>query len=321
MIHTLYLDITVAFLLDLILGDPLYRLHPIRLIGKTVLRFEKPFRKISSRQRMNGFLFSVFIISFWFLVVFGFLRALALLDQIWGYPIINKIFSIYIIYSCISIKDLRDKTIEIKRSLGKDSIETTRKKLSLIVGRQTSDLNEKEIIRATVETVAENIVDGILAPLFYVFIGGAPLMILYKTVNTLDSMVGYRNEKYIRFGWGSARIDDIFNFIPARLSSIFIPLASFISFKNGIQSIRTIWRDGQKHPSPNSGIPEAAVAGALGIQLGGVNYYHGKKSIKPLIGNHDRPLTPKHINDTILLAYLSGIIGLTLGLLIVSWFI
>jgi adenosylcobinamide-phosphate synthase len=313
-VHTIYFDISFAFLLDLLLGDPVYRFHPIRLIGNTIFFLEPRFRNISKNQIWNGFLFALFIITGWYLLVFGLLEGAGELDRKIGFPVVQKIISIFFIYSCISVKDLKDKAIEIKNSLSTDSIDVTRQKLSMIVGRETQRLNKGEIVRATVETVAENIVDGILSPLFFAFIGGAPAMVLYKAVNTLDSMVGYKNEKYIEFGRAGARFDDVCNFIPARLSALFIPLASLLILKNGGRSIVTAFRDGQKHSSPNSGISEAAVAGALGVRFGGVNFYHGKKSVKPYIGNPIHHLAPHHIRDAVTIAYVTGSLFLLTGI-------
>jgi len=158
----------------------------------------------------------------------------------------------------------------------------------MIVGRDTENLNKDEIIRATVETVAENSVDGVISPLFYAALGGAPLALAYKAISTLDSMVGYKNEKYIYFGWCSAKLDDVANYIPARISALLIPAVSFILRKRGQASWRIILQDGNKSPSPNAGIPEAGFAGALGIQLGGTASFQGKKSSRPFIGESSK---------------------------------
>jgi len=192
--------------------------------------------------------------------------------------------STFFIFTALSTRTLGKEARSIYQSLKAGNIKEARKKLSLIVGRDTENLDKDEIVRATVETVAENSVDGIISPLFYAALGGAPLALAYKAVNTLDSMVGYKNEKYIYFGWFSAKLDDAANYIPARLSILLILLASFILRKRTSKALHTILRDGKKSPSPNAGIPEAGFAGALGIQLGGINYYQGKKVSKPILG-------------------------------------
>ncbi len=165
----------------------------------------------------------------------------------------------------------------------------------MIVGRETSHLDEPEIVRGTVETVAENIVDAVISPLLYALIGGAPLAMAYRAVNTLDSMVGYKNEKYIHLGWASARLDDIANWIPARLTALLLTVSAFILRMNGRRAWRTMRRDARKHPSPNSGFPESTVAGALGIRLGGVNVYHGVESFRAYMGDALRPMESRDI--------------------------
>jgi adenosylcobinamide-phosphate synthase len=185
------------------------------------------------------------------------------------------------------------------------------------VGRDTNTLEHQDVIRATVETVAENIVDGVISPLFYAFIGGAPLALAYKAVNTLDSMVGYKNERYMDFGWASAKIDTSANFIPARLSVLFVPLASLIMGKDASNSWSMAIRDGKKNPSLNSGIPEAAIAGALGIQLGGLNYYDSKPVLKPHIGDNVNALETRHIKDSIKISYVSSGLFLIVGIVLI----
>lgn len=219
-------------------------------------------------------------------------------------------FELFIVYSCLAVGDLREKAFEIRDLLAQNNIDEARNKVGMIVGRDTRDLNEKEIVRATIETVAENIVDGIIAPLLFFAIGGAPLMLVYKTINTLDSMVGYKNDRYKDFGFFSAKIDDIANYIPARLSFFIISFSGLFIGQNFLKGIKMGIKDGQKNPSPNSGISEAIVAGLLGIQLGGTNYYFGVKSIKPIIGVQRVLLNRKHITETVYIAYFSSIVAL-----------
>ncbi|WHH60592.1 CobD/CbiB family cobalamin biosynthesis protein [Petroclostridium sp. X23] len=169
---------------------------------------------------------------------------------------------------------------------------------------------EKEVIRAAVETVAENIVDGIISPLFYAFLGGPVLAFVYKAVNTMDSMVGYMNDKYIHFGWAAAKLDDAANYIPARITGFIIPPASAILGLEAVHSCHVMWRDRRNHKSPNCAYPEAAVAGALGVQLGGTNTYFGTQVYKPTIGDDNRPLKPEDILYTIRIAYMTSFLSL-----------
>jgi len=192
--------------------------------------------------------------------------------------------------------------------LEKKSLREARIALSEIVGRETKNLETKEIVRATVESVAESTADGIIAPLFYLILGGPVLAIAYKAVNTLDSMVGYKNEKYKDFGRFAAKFDDLANFIPARISAVILPLAAFFCRKNIFMAIQTIKKDRRKHPSPNSGFPEAAVAGALGIQLGGMNYYQGVASQKPFIGSCSTPLKAVHIKESLMICHMGTLL-------------
>ena len=225
-----------------------------------------------------------------------------------------------IIYTALSIKDLGVESLAVFNALKKGDMDRARMFLSKIVGRDTANLDEREIIRATVETIAENIVDGIISPLFYAFLGGASLVMTYKAINTLDSMVGYKNKRYINFGWAAAKIDDITNFIPARLSIIFLVLASWISGYNPINTWNITMRDGRKNPSPNSGLPEAAVAGALGVRLGGLNYYNSIATEKPYIGNNINQLNKSHIKETVKIAYITSGLFIGIGLLLL-WLI
>jgi len=295
LIYSDWFILTAALVLDLLIGDPEYRFHPIRLIGNLIYKIENLFRKISANQKLNGGLFWCFIVGVTGIIGFFF-------DSI------HPVISIFITYSCLSIKDLKVKTFTVKEALEKNDILLARKKLSMIVGRETDKLNEKEISRAVVETISENIVDGILSPVFFYLLGGTPLMLAYKAVNTLDSMVGYKNDKYTNFGFVSAKIDDLCNFIPARLAYLFVTFGGMVTGNKISRGFITGWRDGQKNPSPNSGISEAIVAGLLQIQLGGVNYYHGKKINKPLIGDDIIELNKDHITSSINIAYASGVI-------------
>src|SRR3989304_3957317 len=214
----------------------------------------------------------------------------------------------------VSVKSLADESKKILTALKENDLMKARKALSLIVGRDTANLSQEQIVRACVETVAEGSVDGVLSPLFYAFVGGPSAAMAYKAVNTLDSMVGYKDEKYIRFGWASARLDDLANYIPARISAVLIPIASFLCGCHFKGSLRIAFRDGRKHESPNSGIPEAAIAGALGVQIGGPRKYQGEIVEKPFIGDAQNPLTTKSIDMAIKIIYVASVLFMACGI-------
>ncbi len=301
--------IPAAYILDLIFGDPLWFPHPVRGIGWLIEKMEGLSRSIIKNERLSGIIFAFIIIGLSWSVTFILIRTTYFLNHYLG-----LLVSIIIIYTSLSVKDLAVESLAVFKALEKRDIDNARTCLSKIVGRDTENLGEVEITRATVETVAENIVDGIISPLFYAFLGGAPLAIAYKAINTMDSMVGYKNKKYINFGWAAAKIDDIANFIPARISVIFLTLASWIAGYNTVCAWKITMRDGMKNPSPNSGLPEAAVAGALGVQLGGLNYYKSVASRKPYIGDNIDPLDRSHIKKAVKIAYITSVLFVIMGI-------
>jgi adenosylcobinamide-phosphate synthase len=211
------------------------------------------------------------------------------------------------------VKDLGVESLAVFNALNEGDLNKARTSLSRIVGRDTANLDEREIVRATVETVAENIVDGIISPLFYALLGGAPLAMAYKAVNTLDSMVGYKNKRYIHFGRAAAKIDDAANYIPARLSVVFLVMAGWVSGHDPVKTWNIAIRDGRKNASPNSGIPEAAVAGALGVRLGGLNCYDSIAVQKPYIGDDSNHLNKLHIKEAIKIAYITSALFVITG--------
>jgi adenosylcobinamide-phosphate synthase len=305
--YGLLIIISAAFLLDLILGDPLFLPHPIRWMGKAIELLEAAFREISVNLFISGTFFALFLIlSGWVITFIVIVIARKL------HPALGIVFEIVLIYWCISVKSLRQSAMGVSRSLVDGKIEEAKNKVSLIVGRDVEKLNERGIVKATVETVAENLVDGVISPLFFAVIGGAPLAIAYKMANTLDSMIGYKNEKYIHFGKAAARIDDIFNFIPARLSVPVISLAAQIISRKGLNTFKTAVLEGRNHSSPNAGFSEASFSGALGVKLGGPNYYHGRLVHKPYIGNHFVEADVKHIKKACDLMMLSSVLWLVM---------
>jgi adenosylcobinamide-phosphate synthase len=225
-----------------------------------------------------------------------------------------------LISTTIAIKGLASAGKSVKEPLAEGDLVRARKSLSMIVGRDTEHLEESEIVRGAVETVSENTVDGITAPLFWALIGGAPLAMAYRAVNTLDSMVGYKNEQYFQFGWASARLDDIVNWLPARLTALTMWFSSlFIRGSRHRDAWKITWSDAGKHPSPNSGWSEAMVAGLMGVQLGGVNYYKGRISERAQMGNPTRKLVISDIDKAICYMH-GGWIGF-LGLLLIALYI
>lgn len=292
--------ITAGFILDLILGDPQRFPHPVRLIGSLIAGLEKIlYRKIY--ERAAGVLLIVIVIP---LVYYSVMYISALS---WALEII-------LIYSIFAVKSLSSEAMKVYNALVNDDLETARREISFLVSRDTSSMEKSDIVRATVETVTENIVDGVIAPMFYLFAGGAPAGMVYKAANTIDSMIGYKNEKYIMFGWFGARLDDLLNFIPARITGfLLIPLAALFTGGSITDSYRILLRDRLNHSSPNSGHSESASAGALGIQLGGPVSYFGIMQHKPHIGDKEKDLEPEDIKRAIRLLYATSFVGMVLG--------
>ncbi|WP_027700993.1 adenosylcobinamide-phosphate synthase CbiB [Metaclostridioides mangenotii] len=301
------ISIYLGYIVDLIVGDPYSFPHPVKYIGKLIKVLENFVRRVFKTDedlKIGGFILCIATVLTTYVVTYLIVRLFKFNSV--SYILINGI----IIYTTFATKCLKDEAAKVYDVLKTGDIEKSRIQLSYIVGRDTTNLSEKEIIRATVETVAENTVDGIMSPMFYAFIGGAPLAMAYKAVNTLDSTVGYKNEKYINLGFASAKLDDIANYIPARLSVLFIPIASFILGYNLKDSFKIGIRDRKNHKSPNCAFSEGAVAGALGVQLGGTNVYFGKEVYKPTIGDKVYEIEEMNIVDTNKIMYMSSFVSL-----------
>jgi adenosylcobinamide-phosphate synthase len=299
-------EIIVAYFLDLIIGDPYWLPHPVRIIGKVIKYLERVLQKNNQNQRaekVKGIILTVTTVGLSYFIIYFLLYITGIIGSGLKFTL-----SSFFIFTTLSTKNLGEEASSVYRALKEDDLELARKRVSRIVGRDTNSLSEKEMARATIETIAENTVDGIISPLFYTVLGGAPLAMAYKAVNTLDSMVGYKNKKYIYFGWFSAKLDDLVNYIPARLSLFLIPLASIFIRAKTLMVLKMIFRDGKKSPSPNSGISEAGFAGALGIQLGGINFYQGKEEHRPILGEKLKKIEQKDISKAIWLAYVVSII-------------
>jgi len=300
-----------AVILDLILGDPRFLPHPVRWMGNSILLFEPIFRKIFKNLVLSGALLSILLITFTGSVVY----LLVYYSQLF-HPIVGTIVEIILIFYAISARSLKDSAMDVYQSLKNDKLEDAKDKVKLIVGREVNRLDCSGVSRAAVETVGENLVDGIISPVFYAIIGGAPLAMAYKMINTLDSMIGYKNEKYLHFGKVAARIDDIANFIPSRISVLIISISARILGMKGSQALITAIKEGKSHTSPNAGYPEAAFAGALNVKLGGPNYYHGILVQKPFIGERFRNAEPVDIKKACGLMMLSTLIWVGFCLLI-----
>ncbi|MCK4258119.1 MAG: cobalamin biosynthesis protein CobD [Halanaerobiales bacterium] len=299
--------IGMAVLLDWVFGDPYWLPHPIRGIGWLIKKIERGVTKLKINKRIQGVILWLGVIIITFYVSRLFLRMLELM-----HPVFYIVGQIVLLYTCLAAKCLEQESRKVMNQLEKGDLKEARKLLSYLVGRETDKLTKRSVIRATIETVAENIVDGVLSPLFYAFIGGVPLALTYKAVNTLDSMVGYKNEKYLELGWASARMDDWANFIPARVSAMLIPIAVFITKGDAISSFMIMLRDRKNHSSPNAGHPEAAVAGGLSIRLGGSNRYFGKIVEKATLGDRVKPVKEGMISQTNHIMYLTEILALVL---------
>ncbi len=308
-----YILIT-AVTLDLLFGDPHTLPHPVVGIGRMITTMERVLRRMVRNERLGGALLLLIVVVVTYLSVFLLLKGAYLVSPYVGFAV-----AALLSWTCLAARSLHGESKLVADRLLAGDLEGARRFLSRIVGRDTEQLDEPEIWRALVETVAENSSDGVIAPLFYLMLGGPPLGLAYKAVNTLDSMVGYKNAAYIRFGWASARFDDIVNYLPARLTGAMMALAAPLAGLSGRSALRMMFRDGRNHSSPNSGIPEAAAAGALGVQLGGANRYFGAVLEKPTIGDPARELSAASYCGAIRLMYGAAALFLVVWGTIVSF--
>jgi adenosylcobinamide-phosphate synthase len=301
----------LAFCIDLVAGDPRWLYHPVRVIGSLAMGIEKPLRKIFGKDIVAGFAAVVIVLA-----ATGGATWLMLYAADYFGKWVLAVVSVLIVYTSIAMRDLASHSGQVYKALAKGDIALARKRVAMIVGRDTDKLGEDEIIRATVESVAEGTVDGITAPLFYAIIAGPIGAMVYKAVNTLDSTFGYMNDRYVKFGYASAKLDDIANYIPARITGPLMCLAAGLvnlRVKNAFKVMRS---DSRNHTSPNSGFTEAAIAGAMSVQLGGVNDYSGVSCSKPTIGQPIETLRKEHIKKANMLMFLTTVlfIAICLGL-------
>ena len=299
-----------GYILDLLLGDPEWLYHPVRLIGKLISRLEKRLRAQSGNLRRSAVILTA-------ITVLATMAAAALvlfLLSLWGriplFAGMTLLNWMGIAVTCMA-KEARGVEKALERGLP-----DARKQVARIVGRDTQNLDEEEIVKATVETVAENTTDGVISPLFWALLGGPVLLWGFKAANTLDSMVGYMDEKYRDIGWSSAKLDDVMNWLPARLTALLMICAAFLTGLDGKNALRIVRRDHANHTSPNCAWSEAAAAGALHIQLGGTHEYFGKPVVKPTIGDADRPAEKTDVRKANRLLYVtSGLMMIIVALI------
>ena len=305
------LSLPAAVGLDLLLGDPRRLPHPVRWIGSLVSALERilfPVRRAARKEFLMGSFLCVVVI-FVCAGICGFILISARKLSVAAGVAIEIIIGFY----CLSARSLVEEAMSVHKMLRTHDVVGARKALSMIVGRDTVNLDEQGITRATVETIAESITDGIVSPLFYLALGGPIAAVAFKAVSTMDSMIGHKNDRYRHFGTFAARLDDVLNFIPARLTGFcLIPISSLILRKDWKNSLRITARDRLKHQSPNSAHSESAMAGALGIQLGGGAFYDGVFIARPVLGDNVRPVVSKNIIEA---SYIAITVSLLMGLI------
>ena len=298
-------------LLDVILGDPHWAPHPVRAIGALIAGLEKLLRRLFPKtprgERAAGLVLVVLVLGISTGVTVGILLLCSLVS-----PWLRFAVEILLSYQCLAARSLRDESMKVYQALKTGTLQEARHAVSMIVGRDTERLDETGVAKAAVETVAENASDGVIAPLIFLAIGGAPLGIFYKAANTMDSMVGYQNDRYRYFGTCAARWDDVLNFIPARLAGALMCLAAPLVGQDGRNAWRILRRDRLNHKSPNSAHTEAAAAGALRVQLAGSSYYFGKLVEKPTIGDDLRPVEAEDIRRANRLMFATAFLSLAL---------
>jgi adenosylcobinamide-phosphate synthase len=308
-------ELAMACLLDAAVGDPRWFPHPVQWMGSIVNWWDRRIHQLhlsSAKQRMAGVLLAIALPAGAYAVGGVLIWLGNLIDSLWG-----SVVAVLMAWTTLAARDLIDHVLAVQKALQSVSLAEARTAVARIVGRDTEEMDESDIVRATVETIAESTADGIVAPLFYLIIGGAPLALAYKAVSTLDSMIGHLDDRYRWFGWASARLDDVANFIPARITALLLVFSAGIVSRSWPVMQRTwqiVLRDGGRHPSPNSGRPEAAMAGALDVQLGGTNRYDGRPIERPRLGDPSEPLTRAHIGRALTLMIWTSLMGALLGM-------
>ena len=302
-----------GLVLDLLIGDPesLSRFHPVVWMGKAIRRMEALLRKVFPKTAAGEFVAGLLLAFF--------LPAIVLFLSLWILSFLRKLWLpagilVEIIWcaQALAVKNLKDEAMHVYQTLTSSTIEESRKAVSRIVGRDTAELTRAGVIRATVETVAENFSDGCVAPMFYMLLGGAPFALCYKAINTMDSMLGYKNDRYLYFGRAAARLDDAANFLPSRMAALVLILASALTGENAPRAFQIWQRDRRKHESPNSAQCEAVMAGALGVRLCGPASYFGQVHEKPWIGDDLRPVSEGDIRRACRLELFGSILAVVI---------
>jgi adenosylcobinamide-phosphate synthase len=307
--------LAIGFLLDLIIGDPIGWPHIVLGYGKLIPFFERVLRRAFPKTPKGALTAGVFLVIFMAIISLGFGIGLLVLCQTVSVYLRLAVESL-LAWQCLSLKSLRVASLTVYKPLKDKDLPAARLAVAEIVGRDTANLDTAGVTRAAVETVAENTADGVIAPLLFLAIGGAPLGLLYKALNTMDSMVGYKNDRYLWFGRAAAKTDDAASFLPARLGGVFMVLAAFLTGADGKNAWRIFRRDRKNHKSPNSAHTEAACAGALRLQLGGDSTYFGQLVRKPTIGDDGRPIEPEDIRRANRLLYATAFLFLLVSILI-----
>lgn len=300
--------LAAAWGLDLLLGDPRALPHPVVAIGRLIRRAENFWPRVIDNHRSAGIALTLSVLALTAATTWGILFLTTALA-----PVIGVLATIWLSYTCLATRSLHRESAKVIEALEAGDLAGARLALSWIVSRDTQELEEEAILRATCETVAENTSDGIISPLFYLVLGGPILGMTYKAASTLDSMVGYKNDKYLQLGWASARLDDLLNLIPARLTVFLVILCAPLLGLSATHALQAAWRDGGKSSSPNAGYPMAAMAGALGVTFGGAATYFGATCEKPTLGSARHPLTMADYHRAIRLMYAVSLAALLLG--------
>jgi adenosylcobinamide-phosphate synthase len=316
------LEYVIAYILDLSLGDPKWLGYPVVWLGKAISFLERKLRESlrpglppARYEKRAGFILTGVIVAGSFLLAWLIIK---LAYQL--HPLLGLALSVWGAFTVLSIRGLAQGGERVALALDDNNLRLARESLAHIVGRDTDHLKKSGLIKGALESVSENTIDGIVAPLFYLFLGGVPLALVYKAINTLDSMIGHRNRKYKHFGYAAAKLDDIANYIPARIGGVLVVLAALLFGKNAKGAFRTMLREGRQYNGPNAGLSQGAMAGALGVRLGGVNYYQGQRIVKPYLGRAKEILSVIHIRGAVKLMYLVSFFALILGLLM-RWLI
>ena len=311
----IWMAVLCGFLLDCLLGDPEKMPHPVIWMGKAIFHLEKWLRRrlpqTPEGERTGGIILAITLLVSTLLISGGLCGLLW-----WIHPLLGLALQILWCWQALAMRCLAKESSNVYRCLKTEGLEAGRNAVSRIVGRDTAQLSEQGVIKATVETVAENFSDGVLAPLLYMLIGGAPLALTYKAINTMDSMVGYKNDKYLYFGRAAAKLDDVANYIPSRIAALLWIVVSPLAGGN-ISNAWKIWRrDRRNHSSPNSAQTESACAGSLGIQLAGPACYFGKRLEKPYIGDAVREIELEDILRSNRIMIVASVVGVVVGLAI-----